>query len=444
MPSTLELARRAPALIKKLSTDRTTPQHKAPPQLLQKATIQRALANPHRLTPAEVPQLQRIMGNGAVSDLLGRSRQEGTGNLRVGASNDAHEREARQVAAAVGGAHAVQRASGSVSEVTEEPEIGSAGGMVNRQVENTIQAASSGGKAVPDEVRMKVENETGHSFEGVKVHQGAHADQANRAMGARAFTQGKHIYLGQNQSPHDLQLMAHELTHTVQQGATGNANGGVADIQRETEDEKRIKKLNKKIGRTKLKKGLTKFSVGFSKAVDMLVTSPFRLIDQASVLDLHLKDFGNFVKTGKTRKQRSDGGQDYNTGNLKRTAGRTGLRALLSGINIRGGDPRIPLLHSPLNPFLNVGIGQGVGVGLNEKYNSKLSQMRLEKQEIRNGMNPNNPPVPLGNDLDNDQGNHIGNNLGNDIGNNNTGNEVDEEVVTEIISNLAQEEELNN
>lgn len=186
--------------------------------------------------------MQRVMGNEAVSNLLGRNRsqQEGAGGLRVGASNDAFEREARQVAAEVGGYQSVQRSNAPASEATEAPEIGAEGGVVNRKVENTIQAARGAGRPVPEHVRLAVEKQTGDSYQGVQVHAGQQANKANDSLGARAFRQGKHIYLGRNQSPYNVQLMAHELTHTTQQGR------------------KKVKKLNKKISGTKAKKGFAK------------------------------------------------------------------------------------------------------------------------------------------------------------------------------------------
>ena len=48
----------------------------------------------------------------------------------------------------------------------------------------------------------------------------------NREVGARAFTHGSDIYYGAGETPGNLALTAHELTHVVQQ--TGPAAGPVA------------------------------------------------------------------------------------------------------------------------------------------------------------------------------------------------------------------------
>lgn len=63
----------------------------------------------------------------------------------------------------------------------------------------------------------------GHDFSRVRVHRDAEADAAARAVDARAFTYGQQIVFGAGEyaprSPSGRQLLAHELAHTVQQGA---------------------------------------------------------------------------------------------------------------------------------------------------------------------------------------------------------------------------------
>jgi hypothetical protein len=62
----------------------------------------------------------------------------------------------------------------------------------------------------------------GADFGGVRVHTGDRAAGMNRDLGAQAFTHGSHIYLGEGKndtaSPAGKRLLAHELTHVVQQG----------------------------------------------------------------------------------------------------------------------------------------------------------------------------------------------------------------------------------
>ncbi len=73
------------------------------------------------------------------------------------------------------------------------------------------------GQSLPVTVRGRLESSLGRDLKDVKIHTGAEAEKANKVLHAKAFTHGKHIWLGHGQSPHDLRLMAHEVTHVVQQ-----------------------------------------------------------------------------------------------------------------------------------------------------------------------------------------------------------------------------------
>lgn len=61
----------------------------------------------------------------------------------------------------------------------------------------------------------------GHDFSKVRIHDDAHAHAKAEAENARAFTYGSDIYFarGELARPDARQLLAHELAHTVQQGA---------------------------------------------------------------------------------------------------------------------------------------------------------------------------------------------------------------------------------
>ena len=65
-----------------------------------------------------------------------------------------------------------------------------------------------------------VEPVLGSDLSGVRVHSDPTSHRAARDIGAKAFTHRDHVFLGAGQSSSDVSLMAHELTHTVQQGAS--------------------------------------------------------------------------------------------------------------------------------------------------------------------------------------------------------------------------------
>ncbi len=68
-------------------------------------------------------------------------------------------------------------------------------------------------------VRGKVEAHLGADLSAVRVHDDALANRASAAMGARAFAHGRDIFLGPGEKDTDVELIAHEMTHVVQQGA---------------------------------------------------------------------------------------------------------------------------------------------------------------------------------------------------------------------------------
>jgi hypothetical protein len=87
-----------------------------------------------------------------------------------------------------------------------------------------IQNLRGGGKTLPAGTRAFFEPRFGVNFSNVRVHTGARAEEAAESISAKAFTLGNDIAFGSGQySPatHEgRNLLAHELTHTVQQGAS--------------------------------------------------------------------------------------------------------------------------------------------------------------------------------------------------------------------------------
>jgi hypothetical protein len=81
-----------------------------------------------------------------------------------------------------------------------------------------------GGRPLDHEVRERVEPHVGSDLGHVRVHDDPLAHEATHALGARAFAHGQDIFLGAGESDRDVALMAHELTHVVQQDAGGRAS----------------------------------------------------------------------------------------------------------------------------------------------------------------------------------------------------------------------------
>jgi hypothetical protein len=88
-------------------------------------------------------------------------------------------------------------------------------------MESSLHTAKGGGQPLADSVRAAFEPRFDADFSGVKVHTDAQADTLNRSLNARAFTTGQDIFLRQGEynpsSRAGQALLAHELTHVVQQ-----------------------------------------------------------------------------------------------------------------------------------------------------------------------------------------------------------------------------------
>jgi len=95
--------------------------------------------------------------------------------------------------------------------------------MVSENLETQINDALSGGQPLPDSIRTSLEPHFKRDFSQVRLHTDAEADKLSRKLEAEAFTTGKDIFFrdGAYQPDHDSgkRLIAHELTHVVQQKA---------------------------------------------------------------------------------------------------------------------------------------------------------------------------------------------------------------------------------
>jgi hypothetical protein len=92
-------------------------------------------------------------------------------------------------------------------------------GTVPSSIERRILNGKGNGSPLPAMIRNMMALQTGYDFSNVKVKTDSEAADLNRSLNARAFTHGSDIWLGKNESVNDVRLMAHELTHVVQQGA---------------------------------------------------------------------------------------------------------------------------------------------------------------------------------------------------------------------------------
>lgn len=116
------------------------------------------------------------------------------------------------------GNHYVQRLVGVARQGEGEAEVAP-------HVESGIESARGGGQALDAGVRRQMESSFGADFSGVRIHTGPEAHSLNRDVNAVAFTTGQDIFFRQGTydpgSSGGRELLAHELTHVVQQTGQG-------------------------------------------------------------------------------------------------------------------------------------------------------------------------------------------------------------------------------
>jgi len=95
------------------------------------------------------------------------------------------------------------------------------GGIASTELESSINGARGNGQPLSAGVRGSMEQAFDADFSKVNIHTGSKAHQLNESIQARAFTTGQDIFFRQGEYQPDSrggqELLAHELTHVVQQ-----------------------------------------------------------------------------------------------------------------------------------------------------------------------------------------------------------------------------------
>jgi hypothetical protein len=93
--------------------------------------------------------------------------------------------------------------------------------------ENRLAKSSGSGQPMDNSTRNDMESGFGANFGNVRIHNSPDAAEMSTSIGARAFTHGQDIYFNKNEyqpgNREGKRLLAHELTHTIQQGSTKTA-----------------------------------------------------------------------------------------------------------------------------------------------------------------------------------------------------------------------------
>ncbi|GAA4096427.1 hypothetical protein GCM10022284_37860 [Streptomyces hundungensis] len=171
--------------------------------------------------PHGLHSLQGSAGNAAVVQMLRRAGHPGAQAADqerhqhgAGCGHQGHEQAERPAAQS-----AVQRAAGPHMQR-------SAGHAVQRSAVHDV--LRTGGSPLDSATRTDMESRLGADFSDVRVHNDSAAKASAAEVGARAYTSGNHVVIGDGGA--DKHTLAHELTHVIQQrqgpvAGTDNGSG---------------------------------------------------------------------------------------------------------------------------------------------------------------------------------------------------------------------------
>lgn len=100
-----------------------------------------------------------------------------------------------------------------------------------------IAAQRGAGHPLPSATRARMERGLGADFNAVRLHTDSEAAALSRRLQAQAFTHGTDVFFNAGKYSPDTRegrhLLAHELTHTLQQGATSAKAGSPPAVQKQ-------------------------------------------------------------------------------------------------------------------------------------------------------------------------------------------------------------------
>lgn len=179
--------------------------------------------------------------------------------LKVNKPSDLYEQEADRIADQAMAAPMHHAINGALPRIQHFS--GQSNGQTDAVPASVDQALASPGKLLEPALRQDMEQRFGYDFSQVRIHSDALAEQSAREANANAYTVGHDIVFGTGQfvpSSHEgRKLIAHELTHVVQQ--SGNFSHV---ILRQPKGEKKepSSKIGKELKKNSLFKRLPEFA----------------------------------------------------------------------------------------------------------------------------------------------------------------------------------------
>lgn len=157
--------------------------------------------------------------------------------------------------------------------------------IITTSFQNLLNKTKGAGHRLPESTNRFMSNAFGADFGKVRIHTGKIAGKLNQIIQAKAFTHGSDIYFNaENYSPFTIsgkRLLAHELTHTIQQSAITKEKPEIPQIQR--------------AGEEKVSKGVKQFIEHLENGDEDLAISILSTLN-SNDKDTILKDRGKIFK----------------------------------------------------------------------------------------------------------------------------------------------------
>lgn len=262
------------------------------------------------------------------------------------------------------------------------------------ELSDKLQRSKGKGQSLDDSTAQQMGEQMGADFSGVRIHTDSEASSMNQDIGARAFTHGNDIYFNKSQydtsSTEGKRLLAHELTHTVQQGA-------VTSVSPKLEKADQPKPATRT---PQVQRGLLGAVGGLAKAAGVVAAK------------VAIKELGEFAmkkimenilgvkgdknkKTGDWKTQLMNMGREFLTGKKSADAKlaqsnakaeeQTSVKKGTQNVNQAKADPLPPDLMALLQTLLNFGSGGGLSGAFGTDKASEEQAVQAGVQEDPSG-----------------------------------------------------------
>ncbi|MDJ0728847.1 MAG: DUF4157 domain-containing protein [Crocosphaera sp.] len=181
--------------------------------------------NPEEETSTDFSEIQLMPAFSSADDSGEQPPSSLQFRLMMGQAGDAYEQEADQMAHQVMNMAETQSKplAKGITPRLQQSNSTPGNSVASSELESQLNSSQGQGSPLSDNVRSFMEPRFGADFSQVRTHTDSSAVQMNQGLQAKAFTHGNDIYFGEGQSPGNNELTAHELTHTVQQGASNKS-----------------------------------------------------------------------------------------------------------------------------------------------------------------------------------------------------------------------------